>query len=819
MLNIMFKLSCLYCGDRASCGVIGMRILLLLSFSFLSACSSPAEKATQFYNKGMQLLEKGDLDKARLEFQNALQIKDSMTPALYGMALIAEKNGDFERLYGLLSRVVEQDPKHLEAQLKLGKVLLAAGKLDRAMKVSDTVLALDKDAPAVLAFRAGVLFKLDDKKGAVELANAALVKEPENMDALVVLATERLAAHDESKALEYLDTALKPNEKNIALQMIKVQILEKLSRMTEAEDVVHKLITFYPNVRALRHYLARFYLNQKRSEDAEGIYRAIVTENPNDIQAKLDIVRFIGITKNPDAAEKELVAFIQGTPTSNGLKFALASLRHSRNDSAGAESVLKEILEQSKDGADAIKAKAGLATLHIAAGDKANASRLINEILTADARNEQALVLKAGMEIQDHKLDQAIADLRTILRDTPNSTPALSLLAKAHETAGSPELAETHYQRAFQASKQEAKYGLPYAEFLLRRGKVSQAEDVLRDVLLVTPNYTPALALLSRAHLSHGDFVSAQSLSDEIRRIGGQERLAEQIQGVIHAGKNEYEQSISAFKRAYEASPGEAQPLAALVRSYIQAGKPADALLFLDNVLKTSPNNYAARILQGQVHLSMGKKELAAQAFQTAISHDPKNPAGYIQLSGLGIREGKYDEADAVIAKGLDSIPGDLTLRLSRAGVYELTGRYNEAISLYEDMFKERPGVDVIANNLASLLTEHSKDKAALNRAYELAQRFQHSDVPQFKDTFAWASYKVGKATVAVESLKAAIKQLPDLPVLRYHLGMSYLALNKKEEAKKELEKAIELGSDKPFAELDLAKKALESLKDKQPPA
>ena len=126
--------------------------------------------------------------------------------------------------------------------------------------------------------------------------------------------------------------------------------------------------------------------------------------------------------------------------------------------------------------------------------------------------------------------------------------------------------------------------------------------------------------------------------------------------------------------------------------------------------------------------------------------------------------------------------------------MYELSGRFDDAIKLYEQLLKERPNADVLANNLASLLSDHRTDKASLARAHELAQRFKRSEIPQFKDTLGWASYKVGKADEAVQLIEDASKKLPDTAVFHYHLGMSYLAMNKKDAARKELEKSLALG-------------------------
>jgi tetratricopeptide (TPR) repeat protein len=778
----------------------------------LAACSSPEEKAAKFYQKGVALLEQGQADKARIEFQNALQIKDDMVSAWFGLAHIAEQKGEWEKLFGFLNKVIDRDPKHLQAQLKLGRLLLAAGRLDRALAISDTTLKLAKDSSDVLALRAAVLYKLDNKTGAIEHANAALAKDPNNVDALVVLATERLVAKDGEKAIEYLDRGLKVNEKNIALQLIKVQAFESLAKTDSAEAVFRRLIALYPETRQLRHILAQFYLAHNRKDAAEAEYRTIMANNPGDVSARLDVVRFVNSVKGPKAAMKEIEEFIAKDAASNELKFTLAAMHQSQNDRKNAELVLRSIIDKAGDTPDAIKAKGQLAALLLASGDKKNAQALIEQILTKDQRNEQGLLLKASNAIDERQLDQAIADLRTILRDVPNSARALLLLGKAHELAGSPELAQEHFQKAFQAGKQSPQFGLTYGEFLLKRNQAARAEEVAADTLRVAPGNVSVMKMLAQARISKGDWVGAQAVADELLKHEDKRQVGEQIRGTVLAARKNYAESIEAFKRAFQASPSEAQPMVALVRSYLLAGKTNEAITFLNSVVQASPDNVGARLLLGQLQFSKGDTPAATQTFKTVIGQQSKDPAGYVNLANLHISSKQFAEAEQVIAQGLSAIPGDFSLRVTQAGIYELSGRIDDAIKYYELLLKERPNADVLANNLASLLSDHRTDKTSLARAHELAKRFQRSEIPQFKDTLGWATYRIGKPGDAAQLLEDATKRLPDLPVFRYHLGMSYLAMKKPEAARKELEKALTLGEGKGFLEAEEAKKALKGL-------
>jgi len=251
--------------------------------------------------------------------------------------------------------------------------------------------------------------------------------------------------------------------------------------------------------------------------------------------------------------------------------------------------------------------------------------------------------------------------------------------------------------------------------------------------------------------------------------------------------------------------------MVALVRIYMLAGKTNEAISFLNSVVQASPDNVGARLLLGQLQAVKGDQAAAAQSFQAVIGRQPKDPIGYVNLANLHIREKRFTEAEQAVTQGLTAIPGDFSLQMTQAGIYELSGRVDDAIKLYEQLLKERPNADVIANNLSSLLSDHRTDKASLARAHELAARFKRSEVPQFKDTLGWATYKVGKPGDAAQLIEDASKKM-DLPVFRYHLGMSYLAMNKPEAARKELEAALKLGEGKDFPEAEQVKKALKGL-------
>ncbi|MDP3088406.1 MAG: tetratricopeptide repeat protein [Methylotenera sp.] len=768
--------------------VYGKSVVLALVFASLAACSSPTEKAEKFYQNGVKLLEKGELAKARVEFQNAVQIKAKMVSAWYGLAKIAEAESDFPKLYGMLNKVVELDPKHVEAKVKLGRLLLVGGKVDEVLEISNAALALAPNDPAVQSLKAATLLKLDDPKAAVELANSILVANPNYSEALMILAMERITAGDSENALEFLDKGIVKDEKNIAMQLMKVQALKNLKKTDDVIAIYKKLIEFYPDSNELKMGLADVYFKAGNVNETEVILRSIVKLNPNEIKFATNLVGFLYSTKGAESAKKELESQVSKSPKNFDLKFSLVNFYNETNQKQLAETMLNDIAQKEVDNANGSKAKTMLATMALEKGDKKKTIELVDEVLSKDKNNEQALLLKAGILLEENKVDDAISALRIVTRETPDSSRALLLLGRAHEMAGATALAEEHYLKAFQSSKLSSQFGMPYAQYLAKNNQLARAEKVIEDVLTQHPGDMPALQLLAQFKLSQGDLVGAQKVADDIRRFGNDKNLSEKIMGVIFAAKKDYASSISSFKRVYEASPDDMQPISSLVKAYLLAGKTKEASAFLESVLKDNPKNANAKLLQSQLLVASGNKAKATEYFNELMTEVPESVEAYQQLAMMHVRDNQLTEAEKVLKMGLAKVPNNFALQLSLTGLYELSGRYDEAITLYEAMLKQQPNAEVVANNYASLLSDRKTDKKSYEKAYEIAQRFKNSEIPQFKDTLGWASYRLGKYDEALALMKSASEKMPNAPIFNYHLGKIYLAKSDKANAKKEFE-------------------------------
>ena len=773
-----------------------VKILLLCACLGLAmsvaGCGSREERAQAYYERGKEYLEKKDYVKARIEFRNAIQRKADLLPAWQALARIDEQEQNLAGLAGTLRRITELAPNDLEATIRLARLYLLAGGnvLDQALKLANKAGEIDPKNTDALALKAAILLKLQDSDGAARAAQEALAIDPQHTGANVVAAGVKLSQGDADGALKALASVSKDHANDLAVLFLKINIFSRKGDLPQVEAGLRKLTELYPTVPRFRSQLVQFYLQNKRQDDALNTLRSVVAANPGDTNAELDLVNLLAAVKGPAVARDELVARISAGKGAFPYQIALARFDLAQGKADDSIKQLQQLIASASSTEDGLVAKNTLANIYMSQNKIALAEPLVTEILRTDARNSNALRLRAAIHLDRGKVDDAIADLRSALNDQPRSPELQLALATAYERNGSIELADKAFFDAVKASRFSPQIGLAYVAFLQRRGMTPQVESVLTDLASRNPSSVPVLSALARVKLVRQDWVGAHAIADAIQRLGDKSDVAEQINAAAFGGEGKFSDSLAILQNSYSAHPGATRPMVDLVNAYVRSGQTGQAETFIRSILADNPANAEALVLMGSIQLAKNAPGEAEKLFKTAIEKKPADAVGYRALADLYARQKKIDDAVNLIRAGLKQQPGIFSLRLSLAGLLETKGEYEPAIAEYESLLKDQPGSLIVANNLASLLADRRTDKASLERANSLALLLKNSDIAQFKDTLGWVSYQRQDYRAALPLLEDAAKRLPNLAMVRYHLGMAYLATGQDDKALDEFKKA-----------------------------
>ena len=148
---------------------------ILALFLALAACSSPEEKAQAHLESGQELLAKNEHIKAGLEFRNAVKFNDKLTEAWVGLSKVEEQAQNWAGLNSALTKVLELDPNHFDSLVRMGKLQLVAGNIEKALEHINKANEIKADDSDVLAVRAATLLRLNDREGARRDGERALV--------------------------------------------------------------------------------------------------------------------------------------------------------------------------------------------------------------------------------------------------------------------------------------------------------------------------------------------------------------------------------------------------------------------------------------------------------------------------------------------------------------------------------------------------------------------------------------------------------------------------------------------------------------------
>ena len=766
---------------------------LVLAALQVAGCSSREQRAQNYYERGKTYVANKDYVKARIEFRNALQLNDKLVDAWRALAQLDEQDKNVPGMVGELRRVVELDPKDVDSKVRLARLFLMGGALDQALKTTDAALELDPNNANTLALKAAILFRQKNIEGAQSAAGKALEIDPGNPEATVVMGVLILSRGDPAGALDVLAKVKPDHSDDLGVLFLKVNIYQRMGDLVQTEAVLRKLMDRYPEQPAFRAQLIRFYLANQRQDDALKEQRAAVAAKPDDIKTGLELVGLVSAIQGPAAAREELVNRISAGGRVFPYQVALARFDFSRGNTAEGTKLMRELITGSTAPEDVLIARTTLAEMYLSQKDVAAAEPLINDILTADARNANGLRLRASIRLDRGQSEEAIADLRTALNDQPRSPELLASLALAYERSGSIELADKAFSDATKASNYAPAVGLNYVAFLRRRGLAPQAETIINDLASRNPTNVSVLSALAQIKLARQDWAGAHEIATAISRLDNKNDLADQINGAAFVGEKKFDDSLALLQSASAANPTSIRPLAAMVGIYLQSKQVDKAEAAVKDALKANPANPEALVLMGSLALLKNDADQAAANFQAAIAAQPKDVVGYRAMADLYGRQNKPDDAIKVIRAGLEQQPQDFTLRLTLAGLLETKQDYDAAIAEYETLLKAQPGSMIVANNLASILADHRTDKASLDRANSLTAVLAKSQIPQFKDTLGWIAYLRANYPAAVTLLESAVAQLPNVPAIRYHLGMTYLATKQDAKAAEQFDKAREL--------------------------
>ena len=768
----------------------------------LVGCGGPEERKAKYRLRAQEYFEQGNYPKARVALRNVLKIDPKDAEAYFLYAQVEEKEKNWRNAVAGYQQVVELNPEHERALIKLGKYYLEARAIDMIGQVTDRVLAKNPKHVGAQALKIAATAVSGQLEEATVKAEQLIADAPTEVDAVLLMASLYTAQQHGSQALPVLQRGLEAHPDNLELLDAQAMTYVRQGQPAEAEAILQRIVSLEPKTLDHRLRLVAFFDQQRQYERAEMILREAIQIDPESEERRLAMADYIAKRRGINEVETSLQQARKDLPHSVKLQFALGTLYEMTQRAEQARATYESIRNDFHGKPEGLEAQVKLASLDWAAGKEEVAEHQIQDILKENPRSADALFLRGKIALQRGNGKDALQDFRSVLKDQPEAAEVQLLLGRAYLMTGETVLARESLEKSAALKPLLTDAQLLLAGLDATGGKLREARQRLDSLVARDPGNLTLLGMLFQLQMQEKEWDGMQETLARLRTAGADRMKADLAEGHVAVTQQQWDKADAAYRRAITQQPQAAEPLLALVQLGVRRGQTQQTQATLETLVAEQPTHpYAAGFL-GEVLLMKGNSAAAIPQFELATTLNPKWTTPWIHLARYSYAKQQVEAGDTLLKKALEASPDNEQLRLMLAASLEARDRVDEAIVQYESVLKHHPKSLLAANNLASMLIDRKGDPDSLQRALALSRDFEaQAPNPYLLDTLGWAHLKLGHHQDALRLVKQAIATAQDHPVLNYHLGVIYARSGEKKEARAHLSQALQAKQTFPWTE------------------
>jgi tetratricopeptide (TPR) repeat protein len=450
-------------------------------------------------------------------------------------------------------------------------------------------------------------------------------------------------------------------------------------------------------------------------------------------------------------------------------------------------------------------------------GDARGAIEFADRALAVDSTDARSLWVKGTALFSLGRPADALPVLEACVRSDSSQAEYLTALAHTGEALDRIDVVARAYTRAVELNPDDAESWFQLAAAQARLGRFGAADSSLAASSELSPVRPGQLFLQGwvaeglgrddeaieryRGHLevNPDDQTTRRRLVNLLAR---HQRWAEawpESRRVTRSDPNDWETLIveaeialkagrdarPALERLEKLSAGDVERTGGLCAMLIHNKRAPEAIRIADAWASRHPGDADGPLLAARVRGVAGQREQALPFARQAVEAAPDSLAPRLLLARLYSDTRRYDEAESTLATAVRQRPKSVGVLLELAGLREDRGDSDRAEVAARDALRLDPNNARALNFLGYLMADH-------NRGLDEAQRLIHRALEQdpdngaYVDSMGWVLYRLGKFDEARTQLERAIQLTEGDPVVREHLGDAYRQLKLPERAREQ---------------------------------
>lgn len=712
-------------------------LLMLITLALATGGCSKAARRDRYMAKADRDFQNLRYDEAEIEYRNALRVSPLDAAAIRQLGFIYYEQGRVRQAFGFLLKAKELDTNNVDIRIKLALMYAGAQKA----------------------------------KEAAEEANWVLNRQPDNEDALAVLATTAITPKDiqsmeqrlEKQHQQSGDTAAY----HVALGMIRFQ--EK--KIQEAKNELSKAIALNPKSATAYAALGGIYLIQQDMKKAGECFKSAAELSPIRSSKRMKYIDF---------------AFRSGA--TNEAQQALEEIRSKAPDYIPAltYSMERAFARQNFD----------------------ECAKDIQKILAREPQDYEALLTSGSLQLAQGDADKALTQFKQLASIYDKVPQVYYQLALANLQKQDAATARDNLNHAIALQKDYPEAILLLSEMDVRKGDVTPAIVSLTQLTKQHPQIIQAHLLLATAFLTQNNLDGALVEYRRTAELFPKNPEVPLLIGLVLIQQKNFSAARKSFEQVIEIAPNYLPAVEQLINLDLAEGNSAAALQRANDIIAKNPKAAEPLLLLAKIHLAETNQAAAETDLLKAIDANPDFRTPYLLLSQLYESSGKQQQALEKLNSWLAKTNDAATLM--RVGMIQNEmGNYSAARDAYEKLLTINPNFSAALNNLAYLYSEKFNQ---LDKATDMAERARQllPYDPFTADTLGWILFKKGDYVRALSLLRESASKLPGQSEVQFHLGMAQYMTGDEDAARTSLQNAVN-GTDN-FSGKDEARRRLEIL-------
>ena len=334
----------------------------------------------------------------------------------------------------------------------------------------------------------------------------------------------------------------------------------------------------------------------------------------------------------------------------------------------------------------------------------------------------------------------------------------------------------------------EARYHLALAELKLRHWR--DAYEDLQTVTQIQPSFAPARLELGELLLSGNKIDEARAQVDAVQSNDPQNVRAQALLARVYLMQKDYPRAVAEYEKAKQLDPRDPALWAACGLAKISAKQPEQAEKDFRRALELGPDsaeNY--RNLANALQLLAETKEIEP-LLRRAVETHPSSLEMNLILADYYYRAGRIADAEQFLGS-LKSRAAEFPDLLFELGDFWMwRNEVARAVTEYEAERTKNPSLYLEKKLVSAYLTlGRTADAERLNQAI-LKKDSGDLEGRTFDGALAYLHHDFSAAS---EKLQAVLKDDPKSLMADYYLGLTWIALNKPEQAKAAFSECVRL--------------------------